>query len=140
MIFRGEAAKWRDAPTRVEWLDTLPGNGYRVKKFRYEVIPGMWLPGLLYEPEQLSGRVPAIVNLNGHEGDGKANSYIQERCINLAKKGMLAFNNEWFGTGQMAIPGFVHYRLNQIDLTGHERPRAVLPGAEAARRYRPPAS
>ena len=118
VIFRGEAAKWRDTPTRVEWLDTLMGNGYRVKKFRYEIIPGMWLPGLLYEPEQLSGRVPAIVNLNGHEGDGKANSYIQERCINLAKKGMLAFNNEWFGTGQMAIPGFAHYRLNQIDLTG----------------------
>ena len=23
------------------------------------------------------------------------------------EKGMLAFNHEWFGTGQMAIPGFV---------------------------------
>ncbi len=118
VIFRGEAAKWRDTPTRVEWLDTIPANGYRVKKFRYEIVPGMWLPGLLYEPAQLTGRVPVIVNLNGHEGDGKANSYIQERCINLAKKGMLAFNNEWFGTGQMALGGYVHYRLNQIDLTG----------------------
>jgi dienelactone hydrolase len=118
VVFRGEAAKWRDLPTRVEWLDTLPGNGYRLKKFRYEVVPGMWLPGLLYEPAQLSGRVPAIVNLNGHEGDGKANSYIQERCINLAKKGMLAYNYEWFGMGEMAGQPNTHYRLNQIDLTG----------------------
>jgi dienelactone hydrolase len=118
VVFRGEAAKWRDLPTRVEWLDSIAGNGYRVRKFRYEAIPGMWLAGLLYEPAQLSGRVPAILNFNGHEGDGKANSYIQERCINLAKKGMLAFNYEWFGMGEMAAPGYAHYRLNQLDLTG----------------------
>ena len=118
VVFRGEARKWRDLPTRVEWLDTIPSNGYRLKKFRYEVVPGLWLPGLLYEPAQLSGRVPAIVNLNGHEGDGKANSYIQERCINLAKKGMLAYNYEWFGMGEMAGRPNVHYKLNQIDLTG----------------------
>src|SRR6516164_7029373 len=59
VVFRGEAKKWRDLPTRVEWLDAIPANGYRVKKFRYEVVPGMWVPGLLYEPAQLSGRVPA---------------------------------------------------------------------------------
>lgn len=118
VVFRGEAAKWRDAAPRVEWLDTVAGDGYRVRKFRYETAPGMWVPGLLYEPAQVSGRIPVIINFNGHEGDGKANSYIQERCINLAKKGMLAFNNEWYGTGQMALPGYVHYRMNQLDLTG----------------------
>jgi dienelactone hydrolase len=118
VVFRGEAAKWRDLPTRVTWLDTLAGNGYQVKKFRYEAIPGMWLPGLLYEPAQLTGRVPVVVNLNGHEGEGKATAYIQERCINLAKKGLLAYNYEWFGMGQMAAGGYSHARLNQIDLTG----------------------
>jgi dienelactone hydrolase len=118
VVFRGDAAKWRDLPTKVEWQDTIEANGYRVKKFRYEVVPGMWLPGLLYEPAQLTGRVPAIVNLNGHEGDGKANSYIQERCINLAKKGMLAYNYEWFGMGELKTQGNTHYRLNQIDFTG----------------------
>jgi len=118
VVFRGEAARWRDLPTKVEWLDTLAGNGYRVKKFRYEAIPGLWLPGLLYEPAQLSGRVPVVVNLNGHEGEGMATGYIQERCINLAKKGLLAYNYEWFGMGQMAASGYSHARLNQIDLTG----------------------
>jgi dienelactone hydrolase len=117
VVFRGEAAKWRDMPTKVEWLGTLNGNGYSVKKFRYEVIPGIWLPGLLYEPAQFTGRVPVVINLNGHEGEGKANSYIQERCINLAKKGLLAYNYEWFGMGEMTA-GNAHTRLNQIDLTG----------------------
>ncbi len=118
VVFRGEAARWRRLPTKVEWLDTLPGRGYRIRKFRYEAVPGMWLAGLAYEPEQLSGRVPAVINLNGHEGDGIANSYIQERCIHLARHGVIALNYEWFGKGQMAAAGFQHDRMNQLDLTG----------------------
>lgn len=118
VVFRGEAAKWRDAPASVEWLDTVAANGYRLKKFRYQAIPGMWMAGLLYEPAQLNGRVPVVINLNGHEGEGKATPYIQERCINLAKKGMLAFNYEWFAMGEMAAAGYQHSRMNQIDLTG----------------------
>ena len=65
-----------------------------------------------------SGRVPVVINLNGHEREGKSTPYIQERCINLAKKGMLAFNYEWFGMGQMSASGYQHGRLNQIDLMG----------------------
>lgn len=118
VVFRGEAARWRQAPTREEWFDVIEGNGYRIRKFRYEVVPGLWLPGLLYEPARLSGRVPVVINLNGHEGDGIANSYIQERCITLARKGMLALNYEWFFKGQMSADGYAHYRLNQLDLTG----------------------
>ena len=118
VVFRGEAAAWRDAPTRVEWLNTLPANGYRLKTFRYEATPGLWMPGLLYEPAQLNGRVPVVINVNGHEREGKSTAYIQERCINLAKKGMLAFNYEWFGMGQMSASGYQHNRLNQIDLMG----------------------
>jgi hypothetical protein len=46
VVFRGEAAaKWRQMPTHEVWLDTLPGNGYKLRKFRYEVVPGLWLPG-----------------------------------------------------------------------------------------------
>ena len=52
VVFRGEAASWRDAETKVEWLETIAGGpGYRIKKLRYEALPGMWIPALLYEPE-----------------------------------------------------------------------------------------
>jgi dienelactone hydrolase len=118
VIFRGEAARWRTLPSKPEWLDTLPGNGYRVRKFRYQVVPGMWLPGLLYEPAELRGRVPVVVNLNGHEGAGVSIDYIQQRCIHLARNGILALNFEWFSKGQMAGKDYEHSRLNQIDLTG----------------------
>lgn len=118
VVFRGEALRWRAAKTHVEWLDTLPGDGYRVRKLRYEAIPGLWIPALLYEPEKLSGKVPAVLNVNGHESTGVSTPYIQLRCINLAKRGVLALNFEWYGMGQLRTENFGHYRVNQIDLTG----------------------
>ena len=119
IVFRGTATQWRDAATRVEWLDTIPGgDGYRIRKFRYEVLPGMWVPGLLYLPDRLDGLVPLALHVNGHAPEGKAVGYKQLRSINLAKRGMLVLNLEWFGMGQLATPGFSHYRMNQLDLCG----------------------
>ncbi len=118
VILRGAGRSWTEAKTRVQWLDVLPGNGYHIKRLRYEVIPGLWIPALLYEPERFTGKVPVILNTNGHEGTGVANDYIQVRCINEAKKGALALNFEWLGMGQLKTDGFSHTRSNQLDLIG----------------------
>jgi hypothetical protein len=119
IVFRGTAAAWRDAKCQVAWLDTIEGGpGYRIQKFRYECLPGMWIPGLLYLPAKLAGRVPVAVNVNGHAPEGKAVDYKQLRSINLAKRGMLVLNVEWFGMGQLRTSGFAHGRMNQLDLCG----------------------
>lgn len=120
VVFRGEARAWRAARTRVEWLETIPGGaGYRIKKLRYEAIPGLWIPALLYEPEGLDGKTPVVINVNGHDrSSGKAAEYKQIRCINQAKRGLLALNVEWVGMGQLDTPGFSHYKMNQLDLVG----------------------
>lgn len=119
VIFRGEAAAWRAAKGKVEWLDTIEGGpGYRIKKVRYEALPGLWIPGLLYEPETMTGKVPVVLNVNGHDAQGKAADYKQVRCINLAKRGMLALNIEWFGMGQFRDGNYRHDLINHIDLCG----------------------
>ncbi len=119
VILRGEAKRWQAARTRTEWLDgTIEGDGYRIRKLRFEAIPGFWIPALLYEPAKVTGRVPVVLNVNGHEKTGKFTGYIQERCINLAKRGIPALNPEWIGRGQMNAPSLSHYRLNQLDLCG----------------------
>ncbi len=119
VIFRGEARRWRKARSRVEWLDTMEGGpGYRIRKVRYEALPGVWIPALLYEPENLSGKVPVVLNVNGHDGQGKAAGYKQIRCINQAKRGMLALNVEWFGMGQLRTEGYNHGLINGLDLCG----------------------
>ncbi|HEV3257360.1 MAG TPA: acetylxylan esterase [Gemmataceae bacterium] len=119
VVYRGAAAAWRDAATGVKWLQIIKGGpGYHIKKLRYEALPGLWIPALLYEPEKLSGKVPAVLNVNGHDPLGKAAKYKQIRCINQAKRGMLALNVEWLGMGQLHTDNFHHGRMNQIDLCG----------------------
>lgn len=120
VIFRGAAAEWRKAPLQVEWLDEIEGGpGYRIKKLRYQVLPGLTVPALLYEPNGLQGKAPVVMNVNGHDrADGKAADYKQTRCINQVKRGMIALNVEWLGMGQLNSEGFVHYRMNQLDLCG----------------------
>jgi hypothetical protein len=58
------------------------------------------------------------LNVNGHDPNGKAAPYKQLRSINLAKRGMLVLNVEWFGMGQLRSDGFAHGRMNQLDLCG----------------------
>jgi dienelactone hydrolase len=119
VVFRGAASAWRDAKTRVEWLDVMEGGpGYKIKKLRYEALPGLWIPALLYEPEKLTGKVPVSLAVNGHDAKGKAAPYKQIRCINMAKRGMLVLNVEWFGMGQLRTEGFAHAKMNQLDLCG----------------------
>ena len=131
VVLRGEAARWAQAEARVEWLDTVPGGaakpagngypaggGYTIRKLRFEALPGMWIPALLYVPDKLEGHVPVVLNVNGHEPKGKAVDYKQIRCINQARRGMIALNPEWFNMGQLKGDGFVHYRANQLDLCG----------------------
>lgn len=92
------ASKWRDHPLSVEYVgEPLRGPGYVVKKLRYECLPGLWIPALLYVPEMLldeqsakeTGKVPVVLNVNGHDAAGKAAEYKQTRCINLVKRGMM---------------------------------------------------
>jgi dienelactone hydrolase len=119
VVFRGAAADWRDAHCGVEWEDVIDGGpGYRIKKLRYEALPGLWIPALLYEPTELSGKRPVVLNVNGHDGAGKAAGYKQIRCINQAKRGMLALNVEWLGMGQLRGEDHAHTRMNQLDLCG----------------------
>jgi hypothetical protein len=119
VVFRGEAAKWRDYEGKVEWLLAAESHdGYTIKRLRFEAVPGLWVPGLLYEPAKLDGKAPVFLNVNGHDGAGKAAKYKQIRCINMAKRGIVVLNLEWFNMGQLRGPGFVHYKLNQLDLCG----------------------
>ncbi len=119
VVFRGEAAKWRDAHAKVEWMDALPGGpGYRIRTLRYEALPGLWVPALLYEPDHVSGKVPVALSFNGHASSGKAVAYKQLRCINLVKRGMIVLSPDFLGLGQLDAPGFDHERAPQLDLCG----------------------
>ncbi|MFN8006909.1 MAG: acetylxylan esterase [Terriglobia bacterium] len=123
VVFHGWPQAWVTAPPKFEDLGSLPsGKGYRIRKFRYEVVPGFLSTALLYEPEVLQGKVPAILQVNGHETRwGKAVEYKQKRCINFAKRGVISLNLEWLGMGELNIKGNEHWYGGHMDLVGtHE--------------------
>ena len=120
VVFRGVPHEWIDWKAETMWEDTLKvGPGYQIRKLRYQALPGLWIPALLYEPIQTQAKMPAILNVNGHVGPpGKSTDYEQLRCINLAKKGVLALHPEWFYFGELAGEDYKHNRMAYLDLCG----------------------
>ena len=73
---------------------------------------------LLYEPEKIAGRAPAILNVIGHEPEGIAVEYEQKRCINFAKRGIIALNLGWMGFGELSQPENAHDYSAHLSLVG----------------------
>ena len=119
VIFHGWPEQWVNAPPKFEDLGLIPsGKGYRLRKLRYEIVPGFQSTALLYEPEKPNGKVPATINLNGHDTHGKATPYKQKRCINNALQGMFALSLEWLGMGEMAAAENDHWNAAHLNLVG----------------------
>ncbi len=111
---------WIEGTLKIEWLDTINKKDYIICKLRYECLPSLSIPALLYMPKNLTGKVPVVLNTNGHVGEeGKAIESTQIRCINQAKRGMIALNIDWAGQGELQLPGYGnHNNLAFLDLCG----------------------
>jgi dienelactone hydrolase len=119
IIFHGWPTEWVDAPPKFEDIGLIPsGKGYRTRKLRFEIVPGFWSTALLYEPENVKGKVPATLNLNGHTPQGKAAEYKQKRCINNALQGMYALSLEWLGMGELGGSENSHWCGAHLNLVG----------------------
>ena len=120
VVFHGWPPEWVNSPSKFEDVGTIETHqGYRLRKLRYEVVPGLQSVAILYEPEKLQGKVPAILNVNGHVGPaGKAVEYKQKRCINFARHGVVALNLEWFAFGELGAEGNQHWYGAHLDLVG----------------------
>jgi dienelactone hydrolase len=119
LAFHGWPREWVESAPRFEEVGIIEtGNGYRIRKLRYEIVPGFISTALLYEPEKLTGRVPAVLNLIGHEPDGIVVEYEQKRCINFAKRGIVALNLGWMQFGELSQPGNDHDYAAHLDLVG----------------------
>ena len=120
VVFHGWPKEWVNAAPHFEDVGTIEaGPGYRMRKLRYEIVPGFYSAAILYEPEKLTGKVPAILNVNGHVGPiGKAVEYKQKRCIQFAKMGVLALNLEWLAFGELQNKENQHWFGAHLDLVG----------------------
>jgi dienelactone hydrolase len=118
VLYHGWPKEWIDSGPKFEKVGVIERPGYRIVKLRFEIVPGFYSAALLYEPAHLSGKAPAILNVNGHGPGGKAVEHKQKRCINQARRGIIALNIEWFGFGELAAEGDQHELLRLLDLAG----------------------
>ena len=119
IAFHGWPKEWIDAKPQFEQTGVIEtSHGYRIRKFRYEVAPGLKSTALLYEPDSVKERAPAILNLVGHDPQGNFTEYEQKRCINFAKRGVMALSLGWFGFGELNQPENSHDFGGHLDLVG----------------------
>jgi dienelactone hydrolase len=118
VIFHGWPREWVDAAPKFEQVGVIERTGYRIVKLRYEIVPGFESTALLYEPAHLIGKTPAILNVNGHGAGGKAVEHKQKRCINQARKGIVALSLEWMDFGELSGEENAHNHIGLLDLAG----------------------
>ncbi|MGH9609130.1 MAG: alpha/beta hydrolase family protein [Bryobacteraceae bacterium] len=120
VIFHGWPKQWVTAPPQFQDLGTVKtGKGYQLHKLRYEIVPGFYATALLYEPDPLNGKAPAVLDVMGHFPKlGNKQEFEQKLCINQALKGMIALNPEWIGMGELNVPGNSHWYQADLNLVG----------------------
>jgi dienelactone hydrolase len=118
VIYHGWPQAWVDAKPKFEKVGEIARPGYRIVKLRYEIVPGFTSTALLYEPEHMTAKMPAILNVNGHGDGGKAVEHKQKRCINQARHGILALSLEWMKFGELAGEENDHNHIGLLDLAG----------------------
>jgi hypothetical protein len=120
VVYHGWPKEWISSQPKFEEVKVIEtGAGYRIVKLRYEIVPGFESSALLYEPDKLSAKMPAILNLHGHVGPpGLTVEFKQKRCINYARHGIIALSLEWFSYGELGNPENEHWYGAHLDLVG----------------------
>jgi sugar phosphate isomerase/epimerase len=88
-------------------------DGYTVQNIAIETLPGLYVSGSLYRPAKMKGKVPVVLNPDGHFAKGRYREDCQYRCAVLAQMGAMAFSYDLFGWDGES--------LLQIELKDHRR-------------------
>lgn len=78
-------------------------DGYTVQNIAIEVLPGLYINGSLYRPAILKGKVPVILNPDGHWEKQRYRPDCQYRCAALARMGAMAFSYDLFAWGESLL-------------------------------------
>jgi len=120
-------------PLNVEMYGKSVRDGFTIEKVNFESYPGHFVSGLLFRPENITGKLPAVLTPHGHGGrmqdhGDKITSFIETgeekhknsgrypklaRCAQLARMGCITFIYDMEGyVDSLQIPMEVSHRLN----------------------------
>ena len=78
-------------------------NGYTVENIAIEILPGLYINGSLYKPAVYKGKIPVILNPDGHWDKQRYRADCQLRCAALARMGAMAFSYDLFAWGESLL-------------------------------------
>ena len=87
-------------PLNAQVTGVIQKGDYRIEKIIYESMPGFYVTGCMYIPNKIDNRVPAILNVIGHDQEAFRAPLYQTINSNLAKKGMIVFAIDPPGQGE----------------------------------------
>jgi dienelactone hydrolase len=87
-------------------------DGYSVRNVAIESLPGVFVTGSLYQPENTNKKMAGILSTHGHwssrENYGRYREDSQKRCAGLARMGAAVFAFDMVGYGEMGELGWQH--------------------------------
>ena len=78
----------------------LQKDGYRIEKLVYESMPGFFVAGCVFIPDEIQGKAPAILYLIGHNQEAFRAESNQLVYLNLVKKGFIVLTIDPIGQGE----------------------------------------
>ena len=87
-------------PLNAEVTGVIQKGDYRIEKIIYQSMPGFYVTGCMYIPNRINNKVPAILNVIGHDQEAFRAPLYQTINSNLAKKGMIVFAIDPPGQGE----------------------------------------
>jgi len=88
------------APITTSWRKM---DGYEVCNVAIELLPGLYVNGSLYRPLKIKGKIPVILNPDGHWERHRYRADCQIRCAALARMGAMAFSYDLFAWGESLL-------------------------------------
>jgi len=87
-------------PLNARITGVLQKDGYRVEKLVYESMPGFYVTGCVFIPDNIKGKAPAILNVIGHNQIAFRAELYQLVYLNLVKKGFIVLAIDPIGQGE----------------------------------------
>jgi sugar phosphate isomerase/epimerase/dienelactone hydrolase len=92
-------------------------DGYTVENIAIEILPGVWINGSLYKPSKYKGKIPVILNPDGHWEKQRYRADCQYRCAAMAKMGAMAFSYDLFAWGESLLQFKVEDHRRSLAMT-----------------------
>ena len=104
-------------PLEVKKFGTIQMDGYSIEKLIYQSRPGIWVTALLYIPDG-EGPFPAVLQMHGHNPEGKFGVNVQQTSIALVQAGYVCLTVDAIGCFERANKCYVSEYHGNV-LGGH---------------------